>query len=211
MKSIYGKPNGVASDKTRLIDVINEKVIRDNHENVYILGDFNFVTSTLDRNSNKLTANDETYRHKWSILEGNVGKGDSFRINSKNRRLYTFSSTTNSKSRIDRIYVPVETRGRVEAVNYEHTEWSDHKLVRTRLASYTQKGPGQYIFNNSLLNDDIFVAEIRNIILEFRSEKENFSSWRIMWDFLKMGVASHARNYSTQKARKEKIDLSIIE
>ena len=52
-----------------------------NLENVYFLADFNFVTSTLDRNSHTLNNVDEIARTSWNILEDSLDVADSFRIN----------------------------------------------------------------------------------------------------------------------------------
>ena len=73
--------------------------------------------------------------------------------------------------------------------------------MKTRFALNIKKGPGQYVLNNSLLDDNLFVGSIRNIISDFEDSFASYGSYRLLWDFLKMTISSFSPNYSMEKAR----------
>ena len=208
--SFYGRANGDKETRTVLIDIIKSKISDDNLENIFILGDFNFVTSTLDRNSNSYSVSDNMCKAKWEELETSASISDTFRALYKNRRLYTWSNSRHAKSRIDRIYIPSESVGQLEVVNFENSLFSDHKLVRLRMANEVDTGPGTWIFNNSLLNDQDFVSDMRNTINEFSTNATNLPDHKTFWDFLKMTMSSSAKQYSVSKSRMEKRKLNDI-
>ena len=112
-----------------------------------ICGDFNFVTSPVDRNSTLLTSIDKAYKNEWESLEINIGLIDSFRVTNLKRRLYTYTHTNGvSKSRLDRIYISKDLSGKVISTNTEYASESDHKFVNLTLANEVEHGPGQWIF-----------------------------------------------------------------
>ena len=85
---------------------IKQAIIEVNLNNIVVIGDFNFVTSLLDRNSGNYTVSDNLYRHEWQKLEVSVGLLDSFRVTNPKRRVYSNTHTNRiSRSRIDRIYL----------------------------------------------------------------------------------------------------------
>ena len=167
----------------------------DENEELVLVGDYNFVESSMDRNSNKLNTCDHECKQVWEKISSKANLIDTFRITNKSRRLYTYSSSSNSKSRIDRIYVPVNWQGKILSTSFENKNSSDHKIIRTKLVHQTQKGPGIYIFNNSLLEDPAFAQEIKNIIAEYASSINAYGSWLVLWDCLKMNISEFSKNY----------------
>ena len=201
--SLYGKASGSNQEKRSILEKILEKGI-DVHEISILIGDFNFVTSTLDRNSNKLNNVDEACKGLWSDIENSLNLIDCFRVTNKVRRLYTFTSPTSSKSRIDRIYISTAVSGNILSTSFQNTNVSDHKIVRTRFKQAVIKGPGSYIINKSLLYDNSFISGFRDIIYEFTSSIGSFQSHRILWDFLKMAISDYSKTFSIEKARERK-------
>ena len=191
--SFYGRANGSNEERTILIDIIKNKISSDSLDNVYVLGDFNFVTSTLDRNSNIYTAADKVCKSTWDTFESTVNICDSFRMLYKNRRLYSWSNSRHSKSRIDRIYVPGDCVGKLDVLNFENSQCSDHKLLRLRVVDSIDRGPGVWVFNNSLLKDERFVTYMKDTIIEFRDNAIGVPNKKVYWDFLKMAMSSAAK------------------
>jgi exonuclease III len=100
--SFYGKSNANKNYADGLIAAIEKKVTDDYLENILILGDFNFVTSTIDRKSNQFIPADTIYRHNWTDLEIKIQVTDAFRKLHPTKRLYTFFQGGKiPKSRID--------------------------------------------------------------------------------------------------------------
>ena len=103
--SLYGK-SGVNKTYAEFVAKKINNEIDNGLENIVIVGDLNFVTSVLDRNSNSLNQIDLVYKPFWLDLEIKHSLLNAFRTLYPKRRLYSFSQTGgNAKSCIDRIYL----------------------------------------------------------------------------------------------------------
>ena len=207
--SFYGKSNADHGFVDYVVSSIENKVTEEKLENIFILGDFNFVTSTLDRKSNTFIPADNLYRHKWTNLELKIHILDPFRKLYPTRRLYSFFQAGKlPKSRLDRVYISNDISGKVDSVKFDYNPESDHKILRVRLYSDIEKGRGTWIFNNSLLRDQLFINEIRKIINIYQNSREEYPDSRCAWDFFKMEIASFSKYYSRKIARinRENID-----
>ena len=115
----------------------------------------------------------------FNELQETTGLIDSFRITNPKRRLYTYHHTDRkTKSRIDRIYIDVDLSARVEATNFEFTNLSDHKVLRLRIGNNVERGPGSWVFNNTLLTDTWFCIKMVNEIRESGNIKHTYTSKR---------------------------------
>ena len=202
--SYYGKSRNSRDDWKHNFQTIQNKIIDNNLKNVIIIGDLNFVISILDRNV-QLNSIDNLATPYFTELQERTGIIDSFRLTNPKRRLYTYYHTDRrSKSRIDRIYLNVELSSRVEATNFEYTSLSDHKIVRLRIGNNVERGPGSWIFNNTLLNDITFCNKMSNAIRESGIIRHTYSSKKDFWDYLKMNIQSIAIQYSSEKSKQKR-------
>ena len=211
--SVYGKSNENRDYANSLIDKLDNEIEQNSLENLIICGDFNFVTSTNDRNTNSYTQTDNNYRTKWNVFEVKNDLIDCFRKICPKRRLYTFSQTGgNSKSRIDRVYISGCNIGRVQKIDFENNQESDHKLVRVKMVKEIEIGRGTWMFNNSMLNEATYTDEAEKIVKSYTQENQRFSfpNNRITWDFLKSNVSNFSKKFSKDKARKERKEIDII-
>ena len=217
--SVYGRASGDIELRKDIIGKIIDKLKVDKiQDNIFCLGDYNFVCSTLDRNTNILSRNDELCKKIWNDLEKLTCIVDCFRVTNKTKRLYTYTSPTNSKSRIDRIFAPVSWSGRLISTIFENVGVSDHKIVITRFTQIVKKGPGHYVFNNTLLVDEVFGENIRNIIKDYRENANSYGNYITLWEFLKMAMLGYAQMFSIEKSRERKreyfnanANISLIE
>jgi len=76
--------------------------------------------SNFDRNSNITNQTDKMCKEDWDKLELHLNLVDSFRYNNSTRRLYSYSSATNAKSRIDRIYITQSMTGQILNMQFEN-------------------------------------------------------------------------------------------
>ena len=110
----------------------------------------------------------------WTDFENDCNIQDSFRLTNPTRRLYTYTSKISNKikSHIDRIYLSSNLSGKVISSSFIYNKASDHKIVKLKLASDVDKGPGMWVFNNTLLTDREFTnlisVTIRNLVLNRR-------------------------------------------
>ena len=100
--------------------------------------------------------------------------------------------------------------GKILSNKIEYASESDHRIVSLSLAKSVDVGPGQWIFNNTLLQDPDFVTEIHGIIDTFSENKQDFSSKKILWEFLKQNLASSAKSFSKLKSIKERRKIDEI-
>ena len=201
--SIYGRASGSADHKKEIFQKITQKMQTENLENSFLIGDYNFVTSTLDRNTDRLNYVDTICKNIWLNIETTLNICDSFRLTNPNRRLYTYSSHSDSKSRIDRIYIPLAWSNKIISNVFENVDVSDHKIVKSKFSLQVKKGRGHYIFNNSLLDDPVFVHHVKSIINDYKESYNLYGSYRILWDFLKMAISDFSKHYSVIKSRKK--------
>ena len=115
-----------------------------------------------------------------------------------------YSSPTNHKSRIDKIYLPSEWIGKIVSTKFENISVSDHKIVITKIRNEIQKGQGVYVFNNSLLEDPVFIQGIYDIIAEYSTPETDLPNWLMHWDFLKQNLTDFAKRFSKEKSNNEK-------
>ena len=156
--SFYGKSsnsNNIWVDHFKRV----ENYIKDNNlQNIVWLGDFNFVTSPLDRNSHVLNPIDDGAREPWQKLEDKLDIADSFRYLNPRRLIYTYTHTNKkSRSRIDRIYLSRDLLSRIEKIGYDNSKFSDHRMMTLKMMDDFAMGDGFWIFNNSLLKSDEFL------------------------------------------------------
>ena len=65
-----------------------------------------------------------------------------------------------------------------------------------------KRGLGYWKFNNSLINDEQFVSQMRSKIEDYFHEIMEISNPVIRWDFLKFKLRQLCMSYSKQKSRK---------
>ena len=209
--SFYAKSHAHSDEVKGYMSAIQDKIVNDSMNGIIITGDFNFVTSLLDRNSGAYTATDNMYRHEWQKLEINLGLMDAFRITNPKRRLYSYTHTNGtSRSRIDRIYISPDLQGKVLSSAFENVFCSDHKITKLNFAQDIDTGPGQWIFNNTLLGDQNFVEGIKDIISDYNLHKNTFLDAKELWEILKQNFSSYSKNYSRQNARNQRKEYNLL-
>ena len=211
--SIYGKSNENRDYANSLITKLDNEIEQNSLENIIICGDFNFVTSTNDRNTNNYTQTDNHYRTKWNAFEVKNDLIDCFRNLYPKRRLYTFAQTGgNSKSRLDRVYISSCNVGKVQKIDFENNQESDHKLVRVKMSKEIEVGWGTWMLNNSLLSEVAYTNEVSKIIKSYTQEnpRARFASYRVKWEFLFSNINDFSKKYSKDRARKERKEIDII-
>ena len=204
--SIYCNPSDSIKQKA-LIAKLRDRINRDNInlDSCLILGDFNFVTSILDRNGSKMNRTDIETSRDWNNFEDQFNLQDTFRLTNPTRRLYTliFKANNKIKSRIDRVYCSQDLSGKILSSSFTITNLSDHKILKVKMATKIEKGNGLWIFNNLYLNDQSYCREIEQIASNFVYNQNDFSDYRHFWDAKKQIFINFSKNYIMEK-NKEK-------
>ena len=195
--------SGNANMQITTINKMKQKLLNEPNlnENCIILGDFNFVTNILDRNSMALNNIDRQSTETWQNFEDRFEFQDAFRLTNPKRRIYSFFSRRCRKicSRIDRMYISSNLCGKIMSSSYVSSDLSDHKIYKTIISPEVDIGRGLWVFNNQLLNDQLFVEEVNEIIQNHETENE-FEDSRVSWDILKQKIMNFSQNFSKEKA-----------
>ena len=94
----------------------------------YILCDFNFTESQLDRNRPSMNTikDDKSLNEIWENIIDKYELVNSFRALNPKLRRYSYVKN-NAKSRIDRIYITETEGGKIQNTNFYKFPWNDHK------------------------------------------------------------------------------------
>ena len=126
---------------------------------------------------------------------------DIWRIRNPSLRSYTWSKQSkNQFSRIDYFLTSSSLQDKLGEVDIVSSIKSDHDAITLALnAEETEKrGPGLWIFNSSLLEDETYTSEVKSLIKEIENNPGNF------WEWIKYKIRKHAINYSKKGLRKGK-------
>ena len=205
--SIYGKSTNDKRTWSEQFNKINDYIIDNNLENIYFLGDFNFVTSTLDRNSHTLNSIDELAGDSWKNLEASLDIADSFRVNNPSKIAYSYTHTNKvSRSRLDRFYVPTYIASRPVSHIFEASHFSDHKIIRLKVTDKVEMGEGHWVFNDMMLNDADFVTLMTSTIQDMEHYKQDFANRQDFFDDIKQTIHSTSRAYAINRAKKKRME-----
>ena len=148
----YYGPHSNLAEREQHIDIAQNYINNNTLEEIFFLGDFNYVTSNLDTNQGSI--NYQTLAQSWIVFEQNNSIFDTFRYRCPKRRLYSNTGTNKkSKTRIDRIYVPSTIIDQIKSTLFHETEKIGHKVVEVQVFKGVENGPGSWAFKNALLQD----------------------------------------------------------
>ena len=91
---------------------------------------------------------------------------------------------------------------------------TDHSAVQINLIAEEfkrNKGPGFWKFNSSLLEDNRYVSQLRENILEFKSKYETVEDLGLRWDLIKMEIRGFTVKYTKIKARRRRDEDKILQ
>ncbi|CAC5424487.1 unnamed protein product [Mytilus coruscus] len=203
-------PN-IVSDRSQFFELLVNKLT--NLENLILIGDMNTSMSKLDRSGKALHIEDKAYTSLMKISE-QFNIYDIWRARNSTSRIFSWRRIVESnlqQSRIDFIFVPKLISAYVKNIYYKHTTFNDHSFVVLNVFSPVEKGPGLWIFNNTLLNDEYFVEKVDNLI-ENETKCPLFKSEMLVWiDHLKYKIKKFSQVYAKDKKKKEQTEYHRLQ
>ena len=176
-------------------------------ENLVVLGDFNTSLMPLDRAGRIPHMEDRAYKALNTLLN-EYNLYDIWRSRNPSARIFSWRRVVENyltQSRIDFIFCTKNISPFVRNVYYKHNVFSDHSLVVLHADfSQVERGPGLWIFNNTLLNDSDFVEKIEKLI---KNEKECplYETEILVWiDNLKYKIKKLTQVYAKDKKKQER-------
>ena len=161
--SIYA-PN---HDSPLFFQELADWISQSNCEHVIVGGDYNLVLNESLDSRNRITNNVKAKEKLLSIMD-EIGLVDAWRLKNPEARIYTRCRRrpTVCLSRIDMFLINNGLAQTIKNCTIEIATESDHSKLGLLLeADEVQRGPGNWRFNNNMLNDKLFqVIYCRNWI-----------------------------------------------
>ena len=162
-----------------------------------LTGDFNCYDGHLDKMGGSASVDAHL-----TDLKSVYFLRDAWRLKHPRERQFTwFSPDLSIASRLDSFLISCHLCDHVVFCEIRLCVYSDHDFVyiELNLHSVSQRGPGVWKFNNSLLRDETFCSAISDLIGQFLRFRSSFSSDLVMWDRLKHDIKCFAIKYSRER------------
>ena len=181
----------------------------DSKENCFVAGDFNLTPNPiLDRKNGNDNYMDKS-RQRFNKLCKSFELCDLWRI--KNPQKIEF--TCRVQSRIDLMLCTNTLYKRLNNVNIAHPYvYSDHQLLIAKFNVIQHaRGPGYWKLNCSILNDDVYVTEMKSMLRRLKSENKMKMSSQKLWEMCKIKIKEFTIMYCKKKNYVEKSEVKKIE
>ena len=173
-------------------------------------GDFNCIT---DNRLDKLGGNPNPRQIAATFLHTITQQNnltDIWRDRNRDIRKFTWTgkhphNNTYIHTRIDKFYISSTLTPYVTHTDIIPFPFSDHDLVCLTIDLNNQpRGEGYWIFNNTLLQDDIFNTNTKNFWTEWLTRKNEFATPLLWWDAAKQHFKIIAIKRSSQIRKSER-------
>lgn len=173
-------------------------------------GDFNEILNETDRISKtkiscKPCENLLNIIKKYSLV-------DIWKDKNQTKQQYTWRRTNSlEKSRIDFWLTDKNASSQIKHsdIRPAQIKYTDHQAISLTLVTNSNRGPGVWKMNNSLLLDDEFKLLIVNKINKIKQNLSNRNiSNKLIWERVKIEVRNSAIDYGKQKAKSLRDNLS---
>ena len=153
--SIYG-PN---RDEPQFYKELDEVLEGIDCDHIIIGGDFNFVMDAENDCYGYVRENNVNARDKFKLVCNKHNLVDIWRYHNPRQKQYTwFTSTRNKGSRLDMFFVSKHLSSHCSDFQINPGYRTDHCIITMCLhAGDSQRGPGLWKFNESLLKDEEYI------------------------------------------------------
>jgi len=178
-------------------------------------GDWNFTEYDIDRSGGNYTIWQENCATLTEITE-KLDIIDIWRVRNPEERRYTFRQKKGGRiiqARLDRLYISDTLQYNVSNVDITPSISSDHLGVVLSIRPIDDKhqnGSSYWKFNNSLLKNKVFTANLKNYIANIKVECNEIVSKQVCWEYLKFKIKTECIKQSKILAtarRKEEKEL----
>ena len=198
--NIYGPNPTNIQESEQFFQSIDDHL--DQHIQPIIFGDFNMVEN-LD---NDRSGGNPKKRHTYGkeslskIVEG-FDLHDVWRHFNPNKNSFTWRTKDNRiRSRLDRIYAPIDLTPYTHSTYITFFPWSDHDVcgMKISLPDATPKGKGYWCLNTQYLEQEEYQNRIRKFWYEWQGHKFEFEDIGLWWDCFKIYVKSISIQYAKE-------------
>ena len=171
-------------------------------------GDYNLVLDVnVDKEGGRAKTNEKAQKY---LLEGieNLDLVDIWRIKNPATKEYTWRRKKPNliQCRLDFFLISAGLANMVRHISINSGYLSDHSVVNLILKTEeTEKGPGYWKLNCSLLKDTEYVKIVKETINNCDNQySESGIDELLLWETMKMEIRGATIRYSAQKRKKEK-------
>ena len=176
----------------------------ENDSTLILGGDWNVV---LDPDKDKRGGSTDSaikrnVRENVKFLLEKYALSDIWRIKNPKKARFTYRQKTPLiQSRLDYWTISENTADFVEDCEIITSPSPDHSAITLHIKNIPEKnrGPGLWKFNNSLLEDETYVKNIKHNYQAWVDEFTKLTDKRVVWDGLKYKVRQYTIRYSKEK------------
>ena len=201
-------PNNVSDRKTFFTKI--QKWLdkfASNENSIIIGGDFNYThENSLDRYKHNDIKDVSSVTYKNLIATKDLH--DVWRQMHPSKKQFTYKDI----SRLDKFLISTELLDNVQRSNILIPGIkSDHKCVTIFLDfNKSDKGPGRWKMNTSILNDRSYIEKIKNLLLKTQNDYKNISK-QLIWEICKIKIKEFTISYCKYKQRLKKNLMTDLE
>ena len=178
-----------------------------------VCGDFNCIDNPLLDHSGQKTATATIGAREFNLVCNTHGLHDTQTHLHPNNQAFThYSKAHKTFTRIDKIFVSINLLHGLQKTNVSQCAYSDHRLVWVELINQEtiRKGPGLWVMNNSVLNDNAYKKLVSKFWEGWKLKKGGFNNLLIWWDIGKKRIKSLTIDYCKEKRRTERMYIQQL-
>ncbi|CAG2241721.1 unnamed protein product [Mytilus edulis] len=171
---------------------------------VLVAGDFNTTLSSLDKSGKTMHCNDKAVKSLCNFMQEKE-LYDIWRNRNVNTKVFSRKQVVQgflTQSRIDYFLVSLDLKSCIKNIHYKDTSFSDHSIVSMKIDfCNVERGPGVWVFNNSFLQDELFIDKMKRLFANEIGSDFYVSNPLIWWDNLKFTIKRLSQIYGKEKQK----------
>ena len=170
--------------------------------NLIVGGDWNVTLEAVDKKGGSQWK-PTSYRNQLISMMKEFSLIDVYRNLNPSKLCFTYESKAlKLSSRIDFFLVSQPLANRVSHFDTLVSIAPDHKAIRVQLQlENDNRGPGLWKFNNSLLEDEIYVKLITDSYAVIQNKYSGIEDKRLKWEIIKMEIRGITIPFSKNKVK----------
>lgn len=170
----------------------------------FIVGDFNIIQSPIDRSETIRFTSDRSRNSLFGIYN-KYNCLDVWRYRNAQKRVFSRKQYVEGilkQSRIDYMVASRCLLKDIQTIYYRHSTMSDHNILCMKFdIDKVEKGPGIWIHNNKLLEEEEYCKKIIDIIEKQKKCPLFNNNITVWWDNLKFKFKQFSKLYGKNRAR----------
>ena len=198
-------------DSPEFFEIISREYASIETDNVILAGDFNLALEKIDRSDDRMHANHLSQKIIKSWYN-DFAIRDVWRTHHPDKREYTWKRSAKAfiKVRLDYIFAANNVMQSIPASGINNGHISDHRIPYIIYQENDNvRGPGFWRFNTSLLQDEDYCEQIRELVNT--KKQESFPTVTEKWDWIKSEIRGFTVKYTTRKKKSKINQLAVID